>query len=885
LERARAGRSGALVVLGEPGIGKSALLDYAARRAAGTTVVRALGVESEAELEFSALLDVCRPLLHRLPLLPRRQADALAGALGLGPAEAVDRLAIGAAILGLLTSAAEQAPVLVLVDDAQWLDRSSADALLYAARRLEAERVAILFAVRQGDERRFEAPGVESMWLDGLAPDDAAELLASRTPVPVAPNVLEAIYAATRGNPLATVELPRCLTAEQLSGREALVDPLPAGATLKRAFADRVAALPDPARTAILAAAVSPSGELEPVVAALAHLGVDGAWLEPAEDAALLMIDGGRLVFRHPIVRSAVFHAAAPSERRAAHRALADALTGRHRADERAWHLAAASLGPDEEAADALADSARRARARSGYASAAAALERAARLTPEDGLRRERLHEAAEAAWLAGRKETGIALVEEALGGCEDPALRARLLHLRGHIERIAGNLTTGIDLLLEAADLAEPNDPAQAVVMLAEAVLASWHSGAPARALAAGARARALAPEDGSAADFFAELALGQALFVNGRAGEGVPRLERMLRLLEERDELAADPVNLVCGSIAAGRLDRATEGLELAERAAALARERGAYASLNRALGSAGWHARRLGRWDEAYAYSSEALALARESGETTVVVHTLTHLATIEAARGDEDACEAHAAEAIQLARPLGLGTEWAERALALLDLGLGRVERVAERLEALDGEADLVETYYRLGARGRAEAAFERWLAFGARTSNAETGATAARAAGLLAGDKDYEKHFRRALELHAAAEDAFGAARTRLCLGERLRRTGRRVDARRELRGALDAFEELGAEPWAERARAELRASGAKLRRRLPHEGEELTPQEHQIALHVAEGKRNKEVAAALLLSHKTVDFHLRRIYRKLDVRSRGELIRLFAVGT
>ena len=846
--------------------------------------MRAVGVESEAELEFSALLDVCRPLLDRIAYLPRRQGDALNGALGLGPAEEVDRFAIGAALLNLLVTASAQAPVLVLVDDAQWLDRSSADALLFAARRLDGERVAVLFAAREADGPGFDAPGLETLALAGLDADATSKLLGA------APDVAAAVHVATAGNPLALLELRPSLTAEQLAGREPLADPLPAGTTMERAFAERAASLPAPARTALLVAAVSASPDLGPVVAALDRLGVPAAALEPGEDEGLIRIEPDRLAFRHPLVRSAVFHAASPSERRAAHRALAAALADTGREEERAWHLAAAAIGPDAQAADALAGAARRARSRSGYAGAASALERAARLTPDSELRRARLHEAAEAAWLGGRRAAGIALVEEALRGCEDPLLRSRMLHLRGHIERLAGDVRTGVDLLVEAAGLVEANDPAAAVTILTEAVHGAVNAGAAGKAVEAATRARELAPRDGSTEDFRAAFALGYALATIGRAPEAAPHLARALDLLDERPPAGADPADLIRGSIAAALLDRATYGLRVAERATELAREQGLYASLPRALAMAGWHARRLGRWNEAAELSTEALTLARETGETTVVTGLLTHLATIDAARGDELRTRAHVNEALELAGRRGVAAEWPERALALLDLTLGRFEDAARRLERLeaagttDGNADLVEAYVRLGDVESARAAFERSDALGSRASAADAGASAARSRGLLASDDGFEEHFREALALHEAAEDAFGSARTRLCLGERLRRAGRRIDARAELRGALEAFERLGAAPWAARARAELQASGATLRRRRAHAGDELTPQESQIAAHVAQGKTNKEVAAALFLSHKTVDFHLGRVYRKLNLRSRGELIRLFAAA-
>jgi AAA ATPase domain len=351
LEQARAGRSGALVVRGEAGIGKSALLDYAAAHADDMAVARALGVESEAELEFSGLLEVCGPLLDRLPELPERQAAALRGALGLGPAEPVERFAVAAATMTLLAAAAEEAPLLVLVDDAHWLDRSSTEALVFALRRLQADPVAVVFAVRDDEGSSFAAPGVEVVEIGGLDHDAVAKLLAAASDVSLTPELPRRLHAATRGNPLALLELLSLLTPDQLSGAAPLEEPLPSGAAVERAFLRRAAALPVEAHRALVVAAVEGSTEIEPVLSALGRLGLHAHSLEPAEDAGLLRIDRARLVFRHPLVRSAVFHAARPSERRSAHRALAEVLVGRGRDEERAWHLAAAVLGPDEEAA------------------------------------------------------------------------------------------------------------------------------------------------------------------------------------------------------------------------------------------------------------------------------------------------------------------------------------------------------------------------------------------------------------------------------------------------------------------------------------------------------------------------------------------------------
>jgi hypothetical protein len=370
-----------LTLRGDPGIGKTALLDYAVERAAERademTVVRTLGIESETELEYTALLDVCRPLLEHVAELPARQAEALRAALGLGPAGETDRFTIGAATLGVLAAAAETRPLLVVVDDEHWLDRSSQDALLFAARRLAADRVLVLFAARDGEERVFYAPRIDSLVLTGLPQDVAASLLRGDGRE-VAPEVAERIYTAAAGNPLALRELSALLSPEQLAGAAPLEDPLPAGASMDRAFARRVEALPDGARKALLLVAASSSSRIEPVVAALASLGLDAGALEPAEDAGLIRVGSGRVQFSHSLARSAVYHAAPPSERRAVHRVLAESLAGDGDQEERAWHLAAAAIGPDEEVASALEHAAAEIRGRAGLAAAAEAIARPA---------------------------------------------------------------------------------------------------------------------------------------------------------------------------------------------------------------------------------------------------------------------------------------------------------------------------------------------------------------------------------------------------------------------------------------------------------------------------------------------------------------------------
>jgi DNA-binding CsgD family transcriptional regulator len=885
LERARAGTAGVLVVVGEPGIGKTALLDDAAGRAEGMTVVRAVGVESEAELEFSALFDVCRPLLGRLEELPERQRDALAGALGVGPGESVDRFLLGAATLSLLAAAAEDAALLVLLDDAQWLDAASGDALLFAARRLAAERVALLVAAREENGHGFALPGFETVALAGVDGEAAAALLAGEAGRAVSPGVAERIRRATGGSPLALVEAAAALSPEQLLGLEPVAEPAPVGAGVERAFAERALRLPEDSRGALLVAALSSSARVEPVVEALRLLGLEERSLETAEDAGLVVVEGGRVGFRHPLVRSAVVESAAASERRRAHRALAEALAGRSQ-EERAWHLAAAALGPDEQAAAALADVALRTRARSGWASAALALERSARLTPDADTRRLRLIEAVESSLGAGRIEPTLALTEELLASDDAPgAGRAQGLRLRSKIELHCGDVARALDHLLEGAALFERDDPGLAVALLADAVEAAELVGEAERALDAATRAGALAPGEGETR-FVAEFALGQALRLSGRPADARAHLERALLLLGASDELRASMRAFSRGAHAAGWLDRLPEGLELARRAAEVARDQGAFGPLAHALAASSWLAACAGRWHEAYVQASEGLELARESGCAWASTGCLEQLAWLDAAQGREERCRARAAEALEVATRAGFRSERARLALALLELGLGRAPEAARVYETIGPEtlrrtdpergAALVEAHVRSGRLDEARAVFERTLAD-------ESDAPAARCRGLLAADDSFEEPFHEALARHPE-HDPFGRARTRLCFGERLRRAGRRIDARRQLRAAHDGFERLGTPPWAERAAAELKATGERLGRRRAQQGEELTTQELRVALQAAEGKTNKEIGAALFLSPKTIDFHLRRVYRKLDLRSRAELIKHFAAA-
>lgn len=893
LDRARRGRSGALVVRGEAGIGKTALLEYARERAEGMTVVHTVGVESEIELEFSALLDVCRPLLGHVAEITERQATALRAALGVSPADSLDRFAIGAATLGLLAAAAEASPLVVLVDDAQWVDASSAETLLFATRRLDADRVVVLYAARDEDGR-FEAPGLESISLEGLSWEAASQVLHGR--VEIAPAVADRLYDATGGNPLALLELPSVLSPEQLGGVVPLEEPLPAGSSVERAFGRRAEALSEDARAALLVAAVSWSMALDTILPALDLRGLGPGSLEEAEDAGLVKLVDGTLVFRHPLVRSAVYQTAAPSERRAAHRALARACGGKV-SDEGAWHLAAAAIGPDEEVAEALADVAERARARNAHAEAAAALERAARLSPDPSLRVERFIAAAEAAWVVADPGRALGLIAAAQDGPASPAERARMLRLRGAIEGRVGQLSVACNLLLEAEALVADESPRDAATILIGAASATFFAGDLPAAAALAGRLRDLAPRDGTALDGSADTVLGWTHYLSGRADEGRPVLERAVDVLLAPSEPSL--LQLHNAGVALGLLERTAEGDALLLRASRIARQEGGPRAVLTALTQLTLFDVHAGRWKLAAAHGEEGLALAGQLGHVDQHASIAIELARIDAARGAEVRCRERVTEGVRLADEHGIVTARvaAEIVLGELELSLGRSTEAIEQLQRSAAEVErlgihdryttphpsLVEALVRSGRRDESADVLARYAAIALGGTPLWGGALLARGKGMLAEhDDEADEHFDEALRLHARVEDCFQHARTLLAYGERLRRGGRRQGARARLRSALELFQELEARPWAERTEQELRASGERLRRRESTEAEQLTPQELQIALQVAEGRTNKDVGAALFLSHKTVEFHLSRIYRKLDLNSRAELIRRFA---
>lgn len=891
LEHARAGRSGTLVLVGDPGIGKTALLEYAAAQAADFQIARARGVESETKLPFVGLLDLCRPFLGMLDQLEPQQAAVLRATLGLRGEQEATGFAIGAATLSLLAAAAEDQPLLLLVDDAHWLDRGSADALAFAVRRLRADAVAALIATRPADGVPYSRRDLPSLELPGLDEAAAAQLL-TREGATLDSSSTRAILDLAAGNPLALLELPR--EALAVSGS---AEPIRLGTRLERAFTGRADALPEATRRALLLAAVSDVTELHVLRSALEQFGLSLAELEPAESARLVSLDGGTLQFRHPLVRSAIYHAADPVERRRAHAAVASALDDDERA---AWHLAASAVGPDARAAAALDRAAEVALARSGFAAAAAAYEQAARLSEQTQDRVRRLTAGADAAWLAGRTEQALALIEDALGYAKDPALRGGLLHTRGTIEHFVGDAARAHWTLEEAANLLAKIDPRRASLSLTEAVGSALFTGEVERAVALGERAVAIADAERLDQQLFASIPRGASLLLAGRPEEGLPFLERAAAAARG-GALDEDPRNLTWAALAGWWVGDGTLMTAKAAEAVAWARGHAALAAVPWAAMVHGLGLIMTGHWLEARAALVEGVEAGRLTAQEGHLAMVLSQLAWLDAAQGRADDCRANVDEGLAITEAHGL--LWLKnrllRALVVLELGLGVQEdspgvnrlqaSFAERLlrdpPATSSWPDLIEALLRLGDTESALDLLEPYAADAERLGDPLAGALAERCRALAAEASAFEGRFERALALHAVAGNAFEEARTLLAYGGRLRRNARRIDARERLRAALTVFERLGAEPWAERARSELRASGERLRRRDPAARDELTPQEVQIALVVAEGKTNREVGAQLFLSPKTVEWHLGNIYRKLGVQSRGKLVQALREDT
>ncbi|MCF6468286.1 hypothetical protein FAF44_07705 [Nonomuraea sp. MG754425] len=877
------GGSGALIIRGEPGIGKTALLEYAGSAVEGTLLLSAGGVETEAELPFAGLHQLLRPVMHRLEELPRTQADALRGAMGLGPPSG-DRFLLGLAVLTLLTDCA---PVLCLIDDAQWLDRSSADALVFAARRLDAEAVALLFAARED----WPAPaGLAELPMARLDPAAAEALLRERAPG-LSPQLRERVMGEALGNPLALIEFAK--TAAEPQGPDGPRAALPLTRKLHETFHRQVDALPEAVRHLLLLASADDTGDLELILRAVDLSGgpveAERA-LESAETAGLVRIDAGLLTFRHPLVRSAVYQGAPFTRRCAAHRALADVLlTYGDAADRRLWHLALAATRSDDAIGTALEGMARRVGGRSGYATAAAAYERAAQLTTDRRLRGRRLSYAAESAVQSGHLGQACDLADRAESLTHDPVLLAGLARVRAAVEFEQGFPLDAGDVLVRSAESIERTDPVRAALMLADAIRNFSFSGAAGRAHDAAGRLSQIEvpPESGLTPLVGAMRALAD-LLEGGGGGIGAPIHELIaaahhLPAHRHAERLLAASLALVTAQ------DRVA--LELAEPVAEHARSYGMAGLLPHALEIIAEAQLLGGRHLDALVNAAEGYGIGRDIGQLHRFAHLGGVLAWLAAISGDQERCRRLAEAGISYGNEHGVVTSEAlgTWALGLLELGAGRVAHAIGHLQAARHPvvaawcaADLIEAGVRANRTELAERSLPAFMEWARSVRQPWASAMALRCQAMTTRGSAAREYYEAAVEVHERCAQPYQHARTCLAYGEWLRRRRSRAKARIQLRTALRMFEELGARPWAERARAELDAAGEA--RTDPGVGpwslHRLTPQELQVVRLAAEGLSNRDIAGRLFLSPKTVAQHLYKAYPKLGVTSRTQLGRL-----
>src|SRR3954454_22460534 len=882
-EAVRGRQSRVLVVCGEPGVGKTALLQSAIESAPGFRVARAVGVESEMELAFAALQQLCAPMLDRLDRLPGPQQDALGVAFGLRAGDAPDRFLVGLAVLSLFSEVAEEQPLVCVVDDAQWLDRASAQALVFVARRLLAESVALVLVTR---EPGVELGGLPKLAVEGLPSGDARALLGSALGVPLDERVRERIVAETRGNPLALLELPRGLTAAELAGGFGLPDAPGLAGRIEDSFRRRVAALSAETQRLLLVAAAEPVGDPVLLWRSAERLGIG---VQAAGYTDGLLEIGARVTFRHPLVRSAVYRAASPEDRQEAHRALADATNPEIDADRRAWHLAQATPGFDEEVASELERSAGRAQARGGLAAAAAFLERAAALTPEPSRRAGRALAAAQAKQQAGAFDAAIGLLAIAQSGPLDELRSAQVDLLRGQIALALGRGSDAPSLLLNAAKRLEPLDLRLARDTYLEALTAVFFPGRLASTeivleTALAARAAPPWPQPPRTPDLLLD---GLALLITDGYTAGAPILRRAIDGFRDEEISRGDGRRWLwlASRVAAFLWDDESWDM-LSARFVQLARDAGALSVLPLALTiRTGMHLF-AGRFAMASSLVDELAAVNEATGAGLVAYAPVT----LAAAKGREPEAarliDAATREVVR--RGGGQGLTSIQLSTALLYNGLGRYEEaLAAAQKAVEdslavrlstwGLVELIEAAVRSGKAELAVYELGRLSEMTAASGTDWALGVEARSRALLSDGEAAGRLYRPAIERLEGTRVRVELARAPLLYGEWLRRERRRVDARGQLRTAHELFTEFGMEAFAERARVELEATGEHARKRIVETRDELTPQEAQISRLAADGATNQEIAAQLFISPSTVDYHLRKAFRKLGVRSRHQL--------
>jgi len=885
LEAIRAGESRALVVSGEAGVGKTALLEYLSQQASGCRLARAAGVQSEMELPFAGLHQLCAPMLDNLPHLPRPQREALRTAFGISAGSAPDRFLVGLAVLSLLSDAAEQQPLVCVVDDEQWLDRASAHVLGFVARRLVAESVGLIFAARVSSS---ELMGLPELAVEGLSESDARALLDAALAGPVDSPVLDRIVAETRGNPLALLELSRAVSPRQVAGGFWLPGAVRLSGGIEEHFRQRIEALPTTTRRLLLIAAAEPVGDPALLWRAAAQMEIDAAAAVPAVEANLVEV-GSRVRFRHPLVRSVVYGSALPQERREVHAALGDATDLQRDADRRAWHRANAAPGPDEEVAEELERSAGRARARGGLAAAAAFLERATVLSVGSPRRTERALAAASAKIKAGEFAAARDLLSVAESGSPDDFQQARIDLMEAELALLTNRGSDAPSLLLKAARRLESIDADLSRATYLQALSSGYFAGR----LATGggavevARAAATTPPPTHApraSDFLLD---GLVAHYNSGYDAGLPILRKGLQAfsagMPDDEELRW---HWVAGIVARHVWDD-ERWHSLSERHVQLARSVGALSELPVALNSRAFMLLFAGDLTGAAALIQE-LQPAIEATGTRLAPYAALGLAVLSGRSGEANALIENITRDVT-PRGEGIGLTVVDWAHAVLNNALGNYQEALRSAARSTGYlremtaptwamAELIEAATRSGQDDVAADALAR-LADTTSVSDTDWGrGIEARSRALLSEGDTAEHLYREAIDHLSRCRVRADLARAHLLYGEWLRRQRRRVDARTELGIALEMLESMGMEAFAERARRELQATGEKARKRaISTSNEGLTPQEWQVARLARDGLSNPEIGARLFISARTVQYHLRKVFAKLGINSRSQL--------
>ena len=899
LADARTGTSSVLVLNGEPGIGKSALL-AGARRAADRVVLSTVGVESESDIAYVNLADVFRHHYSYLNAIPDRQADALASVFAIGPSKPADRFTVDAATLNLMAAIAADGPVVVTVDDAQWVDRASLEALTFAGNRLEVEGIVLMFAVRSGQPAAQQLSRFQTLVLTGLDNSAARALVARAGLQAMSEASTSRLIEESGGNPLALLTLPATMKADDFAMWALGAEPLPISSVIEDAFCDTIRVLPDQTRMALRLLAIMEAGTPEHFRSALERerLSVDD--LDPAEDAGLISYQHGQPGFRHPLVRAAAYRTSSAAGRRRAHLLAAQILeqaTSATALERRAWHLVAARTAPTEALAQTFQIAADNEFAAANYTVAGRLYKRSSELTPAGNNAMRRMLQAANALRLAGAIDEARTLLRNAMTLGSDPELRAAIDYAHYRLQVYAGGMIDGRDGLIKTGAAAAKLHPAQAAQILGDAALASTVIGDLPTARATAEQAMQLAGKSDGSDPPLAVAAVNAMV----KAISGDPVGARRLLHPRAAEIDALDPMGIEFVyqvplelSIAHLASEEAGRARTLLARAVDGARQLSAAGLLPFRCGSLGridfWQ----GRWASALALVHEALRLADDTGWATERPSNLATLARIEAMSGHPEEARRHAIEGVAASEAIGAGTylAFAQIALGALELTAGNQAAAISHFEEVSAfsddvgfsnspvmwwSSDLLECYVSEGMDDAAQRELSRLEKVAANPDMPTTAAVTARSRALLE-PAAFEEHMTEALRLHSISDMPFERARTELMIGQRVRRHNQPAKARPPLTSALAIFDRLGAPDWASRARSELQATGIRIPQSEAPGLATLTPQELQVALAVARGHSNREVAGLLFLSTKTVEFHLSNVYRKLGINRRTRLV-------